>query len=265
MPLRCCFVFFCHGFCNQRTLAPLPLDYGTAPLTPFPLPPSVALPAYNNIGGSLGANNVPILFDLNTAGTAPIPSTITCGTSTSPINQLYYSYVVKPEWMFKYYVYNLFDGPSGPIDDGDRLIPNQVLVDINRLYNHPNTYVGIPQGYNSSVELCKEPPALTYTNSSTVYTYTNTHQYWSAAERLNFFKEIRGSAKCFEIKGVDNVNQIPRNPLCPTKADMIAKALDVVTTHTAIVGNLALEVKSSLIAELTSSCYTRSPLKGTNG
>lgn len=230
----------------------MPLDYATAPATAFPAPPSIAAPSYTTIGGSLGASYVPVLFELS--GTTVLTSTITCGT-TPGIAQLYYPYVVKPEWAFKYFTYNVFK--ESTISDDDRIIPNQVLVDISRVYKEPGDYVTSADGYISGVPFCKEPPVYTYTNSSTTYTYINTHEYWSAAERVQFYKEIAGSSKCYENKGVDNVNPGPHSPPCPSKADLVASALSVVDTHTAqLVSNLSSEIKSALYNELISSCYT---------
>lgn len=202
---------------------------------------------------------VPLLFEIKTAGTSTsvVTSTMTCGTASN-IEELYYPYTLKPEWMFKYYVYNLYDGTNGAIDDNDRLIPHQVLVDLHRGYNTPESYVinnSATNGYNSSgAPLCNILPVLTFTApSSAVYTYTNTHECWSAAERMDFYKEIKGSPKCYEIKGVVSVNAT--NIVCPTKTYLVGKANEIIDQNIIGANNLKSYIKSAFYNELVSSCY----------
>ncbi len=218
----------------------------------------------------ISTGTVPLLFEIKTSGTGTtvVTSTMTCGT-TGDIKELYYPYTLKPEWMFKYYVYNIY-GDNTILDD-DRLIPHQVLVDLNRGYNAPESYVTAPGGTSglygyipAGAPLCSKLPVSTFTAPSlAVYSYTNTHEHWSAAERMNFYKEIKGSPKCYEIKGVVSVNA--NNIVCPTKTYLVDQANDIMDQHLAGVNNLRSYVKSAFYNELVSSCYKIVPCKSPGG
>ena len=72
-----------------------------------------------------------------------------------------------------------------------------------------------------------------------------------------FYKEIKGAPRCFETKGVDAVPpQITKCPPCPTKFQMIKSAISILEGDIASLKTRTSSIKSALLNELTTSCYT---------
>jgi hypothetical protein len=243
-----------------ETPAHLPADYTTAPTFTFVPAASPTHTVISMSGETI--QNIPVIFKLN-SGVA-IAETYTCVSTGTPRqrNELYYDYVVKPEWMFKYYVYNAYEEVSNPaniIPDADAVIANQVMFEINDCYKTADKYVSSAHGYNSSLPLCRESCTASYKHLNVVNNFNLTHVNWSLEERIRFYKEIRGSAKCYELKGETSPTYNTPNPLCPTKATLVAEAKAEVDLHISQLGGFALSVKQALMNELASSCYTIVP------
>lgn len=241
-----------------------PDDYTLYPVSPLG-PPSI----YTSITTGVQTNtSVPLLFEVN--GTSVTTYTAKCNGA---INELYYPYIVKPEWQFKYYVYNVFENgiasPVNFINDADPLLPNQVLLDINRLYNKPYSY--LPVSITSTMtadELCFQVPITTYSLGAGTFTTSYLHKNWNLSERSQFYGDIRGAAKCYTTKGIpisdalyDPPGQLPE---CATKAVLIADAVSQLDDHISACFDRKGEIRSALVNELTSSCYTIVPCKPAN-
>jgi hypothetical protein len=205
---------------------------------------------------------VPLLFDENEA-------LIESDCNGTMLPELYYSYTLKPEWMFKYYTYNVFEnkgtspGALSYIDDDDFLVPNQVLLDIARNYNEPFSY--LPSAIINAAslhpdDLCSQTTKPTYTLGMSTATLSYVHQNWSSAERRAFYDDIKGAARCFTTKGIsttDNYYSPPAAlPTCPTKAELVTEAVAILNTHITACLKMGPRLKEALISELESSCYT---------
>jgi len=243
----------------SASAANLPVDYTTP--NAFVFSPQ-ALPTYTNVtmsGESVA--NIPVIFkvDLNTGIATSEVFTCTGGRQRK---ELYYDYVIKPEWMFKYYVYNAYKEQGNSTDiiaDADALIANQVMFEINECYKTADKYVGAAQGYNAGLPLCRESCSASYKHLGTVGNFNLTHVNWSLEERIRFYKEIKGSAKCYELKGEASPAYSTPNPICPTKADLVTEAKNEIDLHLSQMGSFTMSVKSALLNELAGSCYTIVP------
>ena len=139
-------------------------------------------------------------------------------------SRLYYPYILRPEWMFKYFVYNVtFKNssnntyikdidPTKDIDlfinnhlDGYFLLPNHLDVEIQTCYNLPVCPV---DGHN----LCFNPCRYTHVN-------------WSSGQRLNFYNMIKYAPIDPELKEMLD-NSFDDDPYtCGTSADYIPEAI----------------------------------------
>jgi hypothetical protein len=240
------------------TTAYLPVDYTLTPTFTFVPAASPTHTVVTMSGETI--QNIPVLFKLN-SGVATA-ETYTCTGTGRPRNELYYDYVVKPEWMFKYYVYNAYKEQGSSTDviaDDNLVVANQVMFEINDCYKTADKYVSAAEGYNSGLPLCRETCTASYKHLNVVSNFNLTHVNWSLEERIRFYKEIRGSAKCYELKGETSPTYNTPNPPCPTKATLVAEAKDEVDLHISQLGGFALSVKLALMNELASSCYTIVP------
>lgn len=219
----------------------IPDDYSvSAPAGNSP-PPSSVLTSITIAGTSYSA---PILIN---DWTIPTPFTITCPDITNPSPVLSYPYIVKPEWMFKYFVYNVFHSnntTSEYIDDYNALIPNQVMVDLKQGYNNAGYYT--------------VPAAITLTSPVCNYTFDDNHlhQNWSMEERMLFYSEIKGSAACYKTKGDASTTPIAVDPPVCEKCDLINAANAELDSYQSTCEGKGPEIKAALIAELEASCYT---------
>ncbi|MEO6302810.1 MAG: hypothetical protein ABIP51_06535 [Bacteroidia bacterium] len=242
----------------------------------YPASPSGPGNIYTSITtGALVNNNVPLLFQV----TGPITYTWTCSTQASTItsNELYYPFILKPEWCFKYFVYNVFENQQtvapaiNYIDDNSTIIPNQVSIDIQRKYNMPYSYVPATLTVNlNPTDLCSTPSPLTYSVGANTNTVNYIHYNWSAGERSSFYGSIKGSSKCYASKGIDPIpgdfydpaNQLPK---CLNKQELFDLTLKDLNDRIADCFTKKEVIKASLISELTSSCYTIVACKTGNG
>lgn len=172
------------------------------------------------------------LFD----GTNFTSDPLTCNSTS--IDALQYKYIIKPEWMFKYFVYNAYDAfiqstPPSPSNDDDPIILNQFDIEMASCYNDPNCGTSLP---------------LCFGETCNYY-----HKSWSSGQRLAFYKQISGGLNC--VPTSPPAFQ-PTTPPDVTKGDLIAKANQVLNDTKAICENRFGEIKSALIAELNNKCYT---------
>src|SRR5690606_35469764 len=118
------------------------------------------------------------LFD----GTNFTSDPLTCNSTS--IDALQYKYIIKPEWMFKYFVYNAYDAfiqstPPSPSNDDDPIILNQFNIEMASCYNDPRANCTTP-----SLPLCFGETCNYY------------HKSWSSGQRLAFHKQISGGLNC---------------------------------------------------------------------
>lgn len=199
--------------------------------------------------------NVPVIFTAQ--GNTASPLIQNCA-NTGTFAEMYYPYILKPEWQFKYYAYNVFNNSF--IGDFDKLLPNQVSVDIRRQYKDPFLYLTTPT--ITANQLCSKLVPISYTvtvgvSSPVTGTFTFVHDNWSSSDREQFYSQIKGASKCIESKGVD-LGQ-PSNsviPQCATKQELITYALaDLKDRYDACIGKKS-EIVEGLTNELIASCYT---------
>ena len=229
-------------------------------------PSGQGLGIYANISlASVNYTDSPLLFE-SSDGSATL-TTNNCASTN--INELFYPYILKPEWMFKYYVYNVFENglTAAPavnyINDGNVLLPHQVMIDISRKYNDP--YMYLPSSVTLTVpksSLCNQTPINNYTLSGTSYTSIGYfHINWSVDERNSFYSVIKGAPRCPSNKGIDAgadyfkdpVNDLPN---CASKSELVTSAISQLDARIANCYQLKQEMIIALTDELTSSCYT---------
>lgn len=209
--------------------------------------------------------NAPLLFE-NNNGTI---SLMNFNCNSGSYNELYYPYILRPEWMFKYYVYNVFENgaTAAPavnyIADDDLLLPNQVHTDLDRQYNEPFTYLSsaITATLNKST-LCNQASPLNYTLSGTGYSLTGYfHNNWTVEEKNTFYELIRNAPHCAEYKGLDvgsNYFSNPANtlPTCMPKSDLVAMGIQKLDALLELIPTMKSAMIAALTKELVSSCYT---------
>ncbi len=204
----------------------IPDDYQSTPVTLLPNDPHYI---QDPTGGSSGIKCVPVLYDDDNNVFEMSP----CNTKI-----LTYPYVVKPEWIFKYFVYNLYN--DAYIDDKSAVIPNQVLSDIHNCYNQPNTYI------NTTEKLCNQ-----------ACDPNDLHNNWGNDERFAFYTVIKGAPLCWQSKGTDGGYMDQTDlPTCDSKTYLIDSANSVLENYYFDCSNQASQIKSALIDELQASCYT---------
>ncbi|MDF1674356.1 MAG: hypothetical protein P1U44_01475 [Vicingaceae bacterium] len=170
------------------------------------------------------------LFD----GTNFTSDPLTCNSTS--IDALQYKYIIKPEWMFKYFVYNAFDPftvSSVTNDNTDDIVLNQFDIEMASCYNDPNCGTSLP---------------LCFGETCNYY-----HKSWSSGQRLAFYKQISGGLNC--VPSSPPAFQ-PTTPPDVTKEELIIKANQVLDDAVSICENRFGEIKSALIAELNNKCYT---------
>jgi hypothetical protein len=244
--------------------SPLPTNYATfsiAPTGPGNILTSVTVGSFNH-------TNVPLLFQTN--GTlSPITYTWNCTAISGPTvaNELYYANILKPEWMFRYFVYNVFENQQTGfpavnfIDDNSLLIPNQVSIDILRKYNLPYSYLTAAMQFSTTPQqLCSTPASQTYSLGANTFTFNYLHENWTVAERVSFYNAIKGASKCYGVKGIDPGDDLtdPPNqlPTCKTKQEMYDIVISDLDYRISAVKNMKPTLINALTSELTAACYT---------
>lgn len=214
-----------------------------------------------NGGSAKTYTSAPYLFQIDpTVGI--LPTTFTCNGSV--VKELYYPYILRPEWMFKYFVYNVYENDSHTgtidfIDDDKALIPHQVMIDIQQHYNAPASYLS--PTVTPVPLLCSTPPADTYSTGSSTAAFSYYHKNWTAAERFNFYKSAKGAPKCFVNKGIaagDNYYVDPTTdglPTCEPKELLIQNAVAELTSRMEDCYEKKESIKYALTNELINACY----------
>lgn len=246
----------------------IPADYLSHTVTPF------GSNFYRDIPtGTYTHINVPLLFTVNNNVAQETKFTCLISGNNIPSHELYYPYILKPEWMFKYFVYNVYENSSngGFILDDSLLIPHQVNIDIARGYNEPFSYLdnSITSGLTSD-DLCTITPTCGYSINSSQQNAVFTHFNWSAAERLEFYNQIKNAPKCPSDVGFDNTGGATYYtsgqplPNCSPKSTLISEAIQILDKEISNCDNLAGSIKSALEQELANACYTVVPCKTGN-
>ncbi|MCE3297050.1 MAG: hypothetical protein K0R65_2764 [Crocinitomicaceae bacterium] len=201
--------------------ATVPAEYSGSTFT---FPQSASTVHVPDIGGTASA----LVEDYSTYALSNINY---CNGLTS---QLAYPYIMKPEWMFKYFVYNSQNDLNGSASaddysDNNVLVANQLEIELGSCYNDASTFCG-----------------------GTLCTPCNyTHLSWSAGQRLNFYKQIKGSYKipphlCAQPAGT---------PEQADPIDVVQMAKNEVQIAIDICANRKGEFMDVITSELTSSCY----------
>lgn len=183
----------------------------------------------------------PILIEVSSE--IPQPFMLDCSTCNPALGEteiLAYPYILKPEWMFKYFVYNAFgfNGSTTAIDDANRFVVTQMDVELSTCYSNPYATCT-----NSGLKPCAGTPCY------------YTHESWSSAQRLNFYQNIRGADKCpaqsCDPLDVDNLN----DAVALTKEKLLELANAEVQEAEHICLSRYNEFKTTILTELSKSCY----------
>lgn len=169
-------------------------------------------------------------------------------------NTLYYQYTIKPEWMFKYFVYNSYTGGAMG-DPKDDFIPilNQFQVELNSCYQNVFEEVcgnDVRRAVDENILELDDNPNC----GPEVCRYY--HESWSAGQRLNFYKQIIGARKCPESCNplFDDVQLSNKLPKC-VKEDLVKSADNQLLDVKAACDYRRGEFKSNIIAELLNGCW----------
>lgn len=173
-------------------------------------------------------------------------------SSLTPIEprRLVYPYMPNPEWMFKYFVYNVsdktgFEDVVPPIDDSkDYILPNHKEVEVQSCYNTP----------------C---PGQIICNNPCRYD----HPSWSSGQMLNFYYLIKGAP-------VDPENKVTLadawkdkdDVACPVYADLQSEAESQLELADQSCEGRRSEIRASILAALKAACWevVECPQNGTN-
>lgn len=156
--------------------------------------------------------------------------------------QLYYPYILKPHWMFKYFNYNSsskFNGNNNSIPDENRILINQLLIEITYCYN--DLYANCrSNGYPSCIG-----------NSCNYF-----HENWSTGQMFNFYQQIRGARKCPASCDEDEPFNNKPNPVTVLNRS----ELDAIVNEEFNKANNTCdyrfnEFKNEIVTSLINSCY----------
>lgn len=177
-------------------------------------------------------------------------------TKCAPLNPLcedytlYYPYTLKPEWMFKYFVYNSYSQ-----DATDHYIPvlNQYQEEINSCYQdlfNPicgtimQDYIDDPMHDGEIVTRCRGEECRYY------------HESWSAGQRLYFYQQITGADKCPLSCETGTPVSIEPSPItCEDKETLFGMANDELQDARNYCDNRRAEFKAEIKNELNAKCY----------
>jgi hypothetical protein len=206
--------------------------------------------------------NTPFLFEINNNQLNLIIDI--CNGNGYP--QLYYPHILKPEWGFKYFVYNKFTNQSKDdfINDTSTIVPHQIIVDVHRHYNEPYSY--LPAAVTTTLSpdsLCNFTPMTQYSVSTTGYNFKYHHQNWNMNERNDFYNTIKMAPRCYKGKGIpkdssfyQTIGNAVQVPTCPTKTELVSEARADLNARINACENLEHMIKTALVNEFESSCYT---------
>lgn len=188
---------------------------------------------------------------------------INCGTCPeSP--QLYYPYTLKPEWLFKYFVYNAYSG-NAIGDPQDDFIPviNQFQLELDVCYanifqticgNDVQTAVNlIPDENNDPDDNLRATENPRCSGEECRYY----HESWSAGQRLNFYQQLEGGRKCPEICTEDMLDGVTVTPFpaCEKVDCLVPSANHRLDDMIAVCDYRRGQFKSNLISELVNGCW----------
>lgn len=191
---------------------------------------------------------------------------INCGTCPeSP--QLYYPYTLKPEWLFKYFVYNAYhdDNDDQQDDDGLDFAPvlNQFQLELDVCYadifqticgNDVQTAVNlIPDENNDPDDNLRATENPRCSGEECRYY----HESWSAGQRLNFYQQLQGRRKCPEIctEGMLDGITVTPFPACEKVDCLVPSANLRLDDMIAVCDYRRGQFKSNLISELVNGCW----------
>lgn len=224
-----------------------PLEFDATNYAPYSGPPNI----FRNDQFNSTNYDFPITFNVNNNIANETNINSVCGT----YNEMYYPYILKPEWQFKYFNYNVFN-ETNYIDDKNLYLAHQVDIDLQRIYNLPASYV--PGGPSN---ICQTPAPLSYSvNGSYAGTFSFTHENWSSSQRLSFYNAIKFAPKCSAEKGVASAQKYDPNtgpPTCPPdKAALYTEAMNILDNTITSISERRAEFRTALQNELAASCYT---------
>lgn len=188
--------------------------------------------------------------------------------------QLYYPYTLKPEWMFKYFVYNAYQNNGNQHDVQSLFAPvlNQFQLEYNSCYQDMFVEIcasSIADAYSLGLITDSDP---THQIKCSGEECRYTHENWSAGQRLNFYKQLNGGKKCpiecsEDILEGETIIPIPPclkenlvlvNGLLVPNGDgdgLVPSANHRLDDMIAVCDYRRNEFKSNLISELVNGCW----------
>ncbi|MCT4579947.1 MAG: hypothetical protein N4A35_00905 [Flavobacteriales bacterium] len=172
-------------------------------------------------------------FDENGVGTVEQVTECTDANNPNPqsYDQLNYSYIVKPEWMFKYFVYNAHNNPT--IADDDDYLLTQRAIEIASNYK--------------DLGLCASP-------CFEVNDYY--HESWNKGQRLSFYQQISGAKKTVVVCSPSNPEPQPEAvDLSLTEQGLLTLTREALEGAEESCQSRRGEIQSRLITALEGACY----------
>lgn len=128
-----------------------------------------------------------------------------CDGSQIVFPRLAYPYILKPEWMFKYFEYNakkeFLDNQGDDFSDKHIGFTNQFEIELASCYNDLTTYI------QANCSLITDPNDRISCKKCSYY-----HEQWNSGQRLNFYKQLKGSYKVPPFLCNDPVSDLNQEP-----------------------------------------------------
>ncbi|MBA3682824.1 MAG: hypothetical protein H0W73_16920 [Bacteroidetes bacterium] len=232
-----------------------PVEFDLTTVSGLSTPSNVTLQTSLPFGATTYTNIVRA-FSVTSPTTANLSVVTNTAVGCGSYNEMYYPYILKPEWQFKYFHYNVYSDATPFISKGNLILPNQVEIDLQTNYNLPTSYI------TGTTTLCQTPTAYNYSVSGVqTGTFNFTHVNWSSGQRQAFYDRIKSAPVCPNDKGV-TLPKYSAPPSCPsTKASLYTEALKQLDETINNVNTRKGAIKSALQNELVASCYTIVPCK----
>ncbi|MDQ3192390.1 MAG: hypothetical protein M3Q58_12425 [Bacteroidota bacterium] len=189
-------------------------------------------PAYNNILNissnllpPLGGVYAPVLYSFSTS------SPLIFSHPDNPLvtrDVLYYPYIVRPEWMFKYFVYNTWKETG--INDEYKTVGTHPQIELNSCFNPPNCTTAV-------APMC-------------FYPCRYYHENWNSGQRLNFYQQIKDAPTFSQILLDEFVDVV-----CYSPTELEVMAAEKIADARASCESRRPEIISRLVKSLSDACY----------
>ncbi len=175
---------------------------------------------------------------------------------------LFYPYTLKPEWMFKYFVYNSYSfNGIGDVEDDFMPLMNQFEIQLNACYQDmftPICITSVPAGKERSVvnqaifdgDITVDDNPRCGASDCRYY-----KKSWSTGQRLAFYKQISTGRRCSETNSPLYESLTTTTVIPLTKGDVVAMANGDLDDAVATCDYRRGEFKGRIIDELLAGCW----------